>query len=59
MSEIMICCPTFGTETIVPDLLEDLPIPMRCPACMKLHKWQRKDASWSGPFASGVLRFDA
>jgi hypothetical protein len=52
MPEIMIRCPTFGTavqtglrtETIVLDFLEDLSIPMRCPACMKLHKWQRKDA---------------
>jgi hypothetical protein len=53
MPEIMIRCPTLGTavktglctETVVLDSLErTVPIPMLCPACMKLHKWQRKDA---------------
>jgi hypothetical protein len=52
MPEIMIRCPTLGTavktglrtETIVLDSLPNLPIPMRCPACRKVHRWQRKDA---------------
>jgi hypothetical protein len=52
MPDIMIRCPTFGravstglsTETIVLDSLGDLTLTMRCPACMKIHKWQRTDA---------------
>jgi hypothetical protein len=24
--------------------LDDLSIPLRCPACRKMHHWQRKDA---------------
>jgi hypothetical protein len=52
MPDILIRCPVFGkpirtglsTETIVLDSLDDLSIPLRCPACMKVHKWQRKDA---------------
>jgi hypothetical protein len=52
MPDIMIRCPILGkavptglsTETIMVDSLDDLPIPMRSPACLKIHKWQRKDA---------------
>jgi hypothetical protein len=33
-----------STETIALDSLDDLSIPLRGPACMKIHKWQRKDA---------------
>ena len=53
MPEIMICCPTCGTafktglrtEVIVLDSLEGTaPIPIRCPACKKLHMWRRRDA---------------
>ena len=31
-------------ETIMLDSLGDLTLTMRCSACMKIHKWQRKDA---------------
>ena len=53
MAEIMIRCPTFGravstglkTETIMLESLgDDLVFTLRCPACMKIHKWKRKDA---------------
>jgi hypothetical protein len=52
MPVIMINCPTLGkavptglsTETIVLDSLLDITIPLQCPACLKLHKWRRKDA---------------
>jgi hypothetical protein len=58
MPVILIRCPVFGkpvrtglsTEAIVFDSLDDLSIPLRCPACKKVHKWQRKDA-W---IANGV-----
>jgi hypothetical protein len=56
MPEIVIRCPTFGravptglrTETILLDSLGDLSIPRHCPACLRVHKWQRKDA-WVDP----------
>jgi hypothetical protein len=53
MPKIMIRCPIVGrnvptgltTEKIFFDSLPDnLEIPIRCPACMKVHKWRRKDA---------------
>jgi hypothetical protein len=53
MPEIMIRCPTFGTavqtglrtETIIfESIIEDLSIPMDCPACLKVHRSQRRDA---------------
>ena len=52
MPAIVIRCPTFAktvptglrTETIVLDSLGDLSIPLTCPACLKVHNWQRKDA---------------
>jgi len=53
MSEIMIRCPIFGTavrtglrtEAIMfESLFDDLAIPLRCPACMKIHTWSRKNA---------------
>jgi hypothetical protein len=48
----MMRCPIVGTsvstglttEMIVFDSIEaDLKIPMRCPACLKMHNWMRKD----------------
>ena len=52
MSNIMIRCPTFGTavptglttEKIKFESLSEVRIPLRCPDCFKLHKWERKDA---------------
>jgi hypothetical protein len=52
MPNIMICCPTLGTsvptglttEKIKFESLSGVMIPLRCPDCMKLHKWERKDA---------------
>jgi hypothetical protein len=52
MPNIIIRCPVFGkavptglsTETILFDSLDDIAIPMRCPACLKVHRWTRKDA---------------
>lgn len=52
MPDIVIRCPMFEkvvptgltTEQIKLDSLSDLVIPLRCPACQKLHKWRRKDA---------------
>jgi hypothetical protein len=52
MPKIMIRCSTFGTpvptglttEAIKFDSLSGIEIPMQCPACLKNHKWERKDA---------------
>ena len=52
MPEIMIRCPSLKqsvstglkTEAIKLESLDDLSIPLRCPACLKMHHWQRKDA---------------
>jgi hypothetical protein len=52
MPKIMIRCPIVGvdvptglsTETIKFDSLSNVTIPLRCPACRKLHKWEQKDA---------------
>jgi hypothetical protein len=52
MPNIMIRCTTYGTsvptglktETIVLDSLSEIEVPLLCPACMKIHKWERKDA---------------
>jgi hypothetical protein len=52
MPAIMISCRTFGTpvptglttETIKFESLSGMEIRMRCPACLKHHRWQRKDA---------------
>jgi hypothetical protein len=53
MSDIVIRCPITGKEVptglttamIIFETIEDgIEIPFRCPACLKLHKWQRKDA---------------
>jgi hypothetical protein len=53
MSEIMIRCPTLGTavqtglrtETIIfESIIEDLSLPMDCPPCLKVHRWQRRNA---------------
>ena len=52
MPDIMIRCPIFGsavptgltTEKIKFDSLSDITIPFRCPACLRIHKWEQKDA---------------
>ena len=53
MPDIMIRCPILGravptgltTEAIIFNSLDgNLSIPFRCPACMRLHHWGRKDA---------------
>ncbi len=52
MPKIMIRCPIVGiavptgltTETIKFESLSSVTIPLRCPACRKLHKWEQKDA---------------
>jgi hypothetical protein len=52
MPNIMIRCPITGkavptglsTETVLFDSLGDISVPMRCPACLKVHRWKRKDA---------------
>jgi hypothetical protein len=52
MPNIMIRCPTLGTavptglttEKIKFESLSGVIIPLHCPACMKLHKWEQKDA---------------
>jgi len=72
MPEIMICCPTLGTavqtglrtETIIfESIIEDLSIPMDCPACLKVHRWQRRDAwvetgTGHDPFPSMATRLE-
>jgi hypothetical protein len=49
----MIRCPIVGgvvptgltTETIMFDSIDvNLEMPLRCPACMKVHKWKPRDA---------------
>jgi hypothetical protein len=65
MPDILIRCPVFKrpvrtgltTEAIVFDSLDDLSIPLRCPACQKVHKWQRKDA-WIANETNGSRRAD-
>jgi hypothetical protein len=52
MPDIMIRCPIFGgavptgltTEKIKFDSLSGIAIPFRCPACLRTHKWEQKDA---------------
>jgi hypothetical protein len=53
MPKIMIRCPIVGsnvstgltTETILFDSIpDDLEIPLRCPACLKIHNWRPKHA---------------
>jgi hypothetical protein len=53
MPHIMIRCPItqqavatgLSTDTIIlRSIGEGIEIPLRCPACLKLHKWERKDA---------------
>jgi hypothetical protein len=52
MPKIMICCPILKqpvstglkTEAIKLDSLDGLSIPLRCPACLKMHHWEREDA---------------
>lgn len=53
MPDIMIRCPVMNkdvptgltTEAIKFESIEDgIAIPFRCPACLKLHTWERKQA---------------
>jgi len=52
MADIMISCSTLKvpvktglmTETIVFESLSGIEIPLKCPACLKVHKWSQKDA---------------
>lgn len=52
MPDIMIRCPVLKepvltglkTEAIKLESLDDLSIPLRCPACLKMHYWERKEA---------------
>ena len=52
MPGIMILCPTLNkpvetgltTEKIVFDSLAGVTIRLQCPACLKIHKWELKDA---------------
>jgi hypothetical protein len=53
MPDILILCPIrkepvstgLTTEAIkLESLDDDLSIPLRCPACLKVHHWVRKDA---------------
>ena len=56
MPKIMIRCPVLRepvetglkTEAIRFESLNDVAIPLRCPACLKMHRWRRKDA-WVEP----------
>jgi hypothetical protein len=65
MRNILIRCPVFkkpvrtglSTEAIVFDSLDDLSIPLRSPACKKVHKWQRKDA-WIANETNGSRQAD-
>jgi len=53
MPNIMIRCPIRGipvptgltTETIKFESLSGITIPLQCAACLKLHQWERKQAS--------------
>jgi hypothetical protein len=48
----MICCPTTGkpvptgltTEKIKFESLAEIKIPLKSPACLKLHHWEHKQA---------------
>ena len=52
MPNIMIRCPTTGktvptglsTEKIKFKSLSEIKIPLQCPACLKLHHWEQKQA---------------
>jgi hypothetical protein len=52
MPDIMIRCPIYGravptgltTEKIKFASLSDITIPFRCPDCLRIHKWEQKDA---------------
>jgi hypothetical protein len=61
----MIRCPIIGmavptglsTETVVFDTIDPkLEMPLRCPACLKIHKWKPKDAWIDNPNAPAVKR---
>jgi len=66
MPAIIIRCCTFGTpvptglttETIKFESLSGMGIRMRCPACLKYHRWQRKDASIDGANPNRSPRVD-
>jgi hypothetical protein len=52
MPKIMILCPTvrkavptgLTTEKIKFDSLAGITIPLQCPACLKIHKWEKEEA---------------
>jgi hypothetical protein len=52
MADIMIRCPVLKepvptglrTEAIKFESLDGLAIPLRCPACFKMHRWETRDA---------------
>jgi len=65
MPDIVLRCPDLGaiistglsTETIIFETLPDIAIPLRCPACKKIHQWKPKDA-WVSPGLNGASRTD-
>ncbi len=52
MPKIMIRCLTLGeavptgltTEKIKFESLSGIMVPLRCPACLKVHRWEKADA---------------
>src|SRR5262249_20799830 len=56
VADIFVQCPRTGTpistglrtEWVLLKSLPRVPIPVRCPACGQMHKWESQDA-WIGP----------
>src|SRR5262245_63665773 len=56
VADIFVKCPRTGTpistglrtEWVLVKSLPRVPIPVRCPACGQMHKWDSQDA-WIGP----------
>ena len=56
VADIFVKCPRTGTpistglrtEWVLVKSLPRVPIPVRCPACGQMHKWDSQDA-WTGP----------
>src|SRR6516165_10710816 len=64
VADIFVKCPRTGTpistglrtEWVLLESLPRVPIPVRCPACGQMHKWDSQDA-WIGPvLQSGASR---
>jgi hypothetical protein len=64
MPDILIKCPITGkpaptglrTETIVlASIPVDLMLELRCPSCLKMHEWRRKDAWVDGGSEKGPM----